>query len=321
MNNLIEKNLKWIFVSGKGGVGKTTTSSCIASILSEYKDNILLISTDPAHSLSDIFSQQFDNEPILINGYNNLFCMEFDNSIYLQNKTFNYLNEQFKDLSKFHQLFINIPGIEDAMGYIALMNQVSKYNYSTIIFDTAPTGNTLKLLAYPSLILETIKKLNNSKLSLLFKQFITMIYNINDNIDVKIENMIKNIELINTKLTDQTHTEFISVLIPEFLSVFETERLIQTLFKFNINCELLILNQLIEEPDDKICEFLKKRKENQLKYINMINDLYEDFEIIKLPLLTEEIRYPKNIKDFSKKYFQINQIKDENISLIAESLM
>ena len=66
MEFLITNNIKWIFVSGKGGVGKTTVSSSIASLLSRYKEDVLLISTDPAHSLSDIFNQQFTNEPTLI---------------------------------------------------------------------------------------------------------------------------------------------------------------------------------------------------------------------------------------------------------------
>ena len=332
MNILINNNYNWIFVSGKGGVGKTTVSSSIATILSKHKEDVLLISTDPAHSLSDLFSQKFTEEPSLVNEFTNLYCMEYDSEIYIKNKTQLYLNNQFKDFKELQNLFMNIPGIEEAMGYIALMNMVTNFNYSTIIFDTAPTGNTLKLLAYPSLILETVEKINQSALGTIFQSFIKMIYNVGNNMENMMSKLSDNINKINTYLTDPEHTTFIPVMIPEFLSVWETERLIQTLFKFNIDCTTIIVNQVIIENDDTICNFLKKRKNMQQKYIKIVYDLYNDddddildFSIIKLPLLDEEIRYSKNIIDFANTYLDntylddINQldIENENMSIIA----
>lgn len=312
MEFLITNNIKWIFVSGKGGVGKTTVSSSIASLLSKHKEDVLLISTDPAHSLSDIFNQQFTNEPTLIKTFTNLYCMEYNGSSHIQEKTEKLLNNNFKEFKQIQSLFLNIPGIDEAMEYMSLMNLVLNYNYSTIIFDTAPTGNTLKLLAYPSLIHETLTKINNSPIGSLFQNFIKMVYNIGDNVQDKISKMNDNINLINKKLTDPEFTTFLPILIPEFLSVWETERLIQTLFKFNIDCQTLIINQVIKENDDKICSFLKKRKQMQQKYLKTVYDLYKDeeddlleFDLIELPLLENEIREPKNIYEFADKYFKI----------------
>ena len=342
MNDIIKKNIKWIFVSGKGGVGKTTTSASISTILSKYKKDVLLISTDPAHSLSDIFNQQFTNEPILINNFTNLYCMEYNSDIYLQEKTYKLLNDEFKDFKELQKLFLNIPGIDEAMGYITLMNLVLKYDYSTIVFDTAPTGNTLKLLAYPSLILNTIQTLYKSKLGTVLQGFIKMIYNVGNNIEDKMDKISKNISHLNSKLTNPDFTTFISVMIPEFLSVWETERLIQTLYKFNIDCDTIIINQIITEDDNIICNFLKKRKQMQQKYIDMIYDLYNDesedeleFTIIKVPLLDEEIRYTKNISNFANAYFDNyihndlsvmnlildNPDNDNDTTLVAESLI
>ena len=117
-NVLAARSLRWIFVGGKGGVGKTTTSCSLAAQLAGCRRNVLLISTDPAHNLSDAFRQKFDRHPTLVNGFDNLYAMEVDPTPDVEGLDADSAGGFLGDLAG------SIPGIDEAMSFAEVMKQV-----------------------------------------------------------------------------------------------------------------------------------------------------------------------------------------------------
>ena len=313
IDEFVNSSIKWIFISGKGGVGKTTCSSAVGIKCSQKmkKNNkkVLIVSTDPAHNLSDSFNQQFNEKPTLVDSFENLYCMEYDNKTGIQkaqkefaekinqNKINNFNMDQFNEMGDFFQ---NMPGIDEALGFMSLTREIQKMDFDMVIFDTAPTGHTSKLLSYPQILKKHYEKMINRPMGQMFQMFMrNSIKNGND----KVAGMVQRVDELNKKLCDPTHTSFICVGIPEFLSVYENERFIHDLFDLNINVSGIIINQLIEEKQC-INDFWKNRKAMQDKYVTLINELYNsDFFITNTELQDEEIRGVTKLKIFSDKLF------------------
>ena len=309
-NILDQKTLKWIFVGGNGGVGKTTVSSSLAILLSKFRSKVLIISTDPAHNLSDAFGQKLGKQPTQIKGYENLFGLELDpekdiNNIEKLNQILN-IDEQKKKESLLSSMESSFPGIDEANNLRYIAKLLDNLDYDVVIFDTAPTGHTLRLLEMPNIIGKSLQKILELKIQ--FGSILdTMGGMLGNEFDQKINKFFTNmnslkesLEKIAERFKDAEKTTFIAVCIPEFLSVYETERLIESLFKENIDIRNVIVNQVLmcENPDK--CRMCKSRMKMQKKYLDRIEEMFEDFHITKIPLQKNEIRGPKNIENFSK---------------------
>lgn len=146
-------------------MGKTTTSCSLALAIAKERakldanNKVLLISTDPAHSTSDALNQKLNKNPTQVNGIANLYAMEIDPTVELESS--DVLDAQ--STSQLSELLSAVPGIDEAMSFASIMNNITKFQYNCIIFDTAPTGHTLRLLSFPSVLNKAFEKLEGIK--------------------------------------------------------------------------------------------------------------------------------------------------------------
>ena len=271
LRNLVDNtSLRWIFVGGKGGVGKTTTSCSVGVMLAQHRESVLIVSTDPAHNLSDAFSQKFSGEPTKVVGFENLFCMEIDpkasqtamSEALVQATSTSAAQggapeggaDPMAGLSSIMgDLSGSIPGIDEAMSFAELMKSVDSFTYSVVIFDTAPTGHTLRLLSFPKTLESTMGKFLalKERFAPMLKSVTAMMgaggaggKDVIGELSEKLESTLAVIKRVNAQFKDPSRTTFVCVCIPEFLSLYETERLVQALAKFEIDTHNIVVNQV-----------------------------------------------------------------------------
>ncbi len=294
---MLNPELKITFFSGKGGVGKSTVASAYAQLLASRKKKTLLVSTDPAHSLGNIFQIEIGGKPTLLCPH--LWGLEIDPA----QENFHYINKvkaslkglvkstMVEEVERQIQLASDSPGAEEAALFDAIVSIIIDESklYDRIVIDTAPTGHAIRLLSLPELMsvwMEGMLK-RRKKVTKNYSQLLGDGEIVDDPIYDILNVRKKRYTAARDIILDKTQTAIIFVMIPEKLPLMETISGIKMLSHYNIEVHTLFINKIL--PTNVRDEFFVKRKQQQTVYIKEIVDSFKDKKIILLPLLAEDI--------------------------------
>jgi arsenite/tail-anchored protein-transporting ATPase len=280
-----------LFFGGKGGVGKTTCASAMALAASRLGKRVLLVSTDPAHSTSDIFERRIGPEPQPITG--SLYAMEIDAASESQRYVAEvkshiaqlFGHEILKEANRQIDLAATMPGAEE----VALFDRMGALirgedeRFELVIFDTAPTGHTLRLIRMPELMEAWIRALSRSRRAMLGVEQDDR----TDPIMVTLTERLERLRLLRARLVSGRTTGFVLVLIPERLPIEETSRAIAQLDDVGVKVGALIVNRVL--PEQTTDAFLSARRRQEGVYLKEIASRFAAQPVVRVPQLESDV--------------------------------
>jgi len=307
-DGILASRTKLVLFGGKGGVGKTTNAAASALRMARSGTKVLLVSSDPAPSLSDIFRTGIGGEITRIRA--NLDAVEIDAGQFAGRFRAHYGDMLYNVLSsvipvKKSDLDLMpdevAPGFDELLAIEYIISLLPE-GYDTIVWDTAPTGHTLRLLHLPRVIeryagagmklhsriagtLDTIRTWFDRDTS-------------GDALRDALLDLSGSAELISAILSQEWRTEFIPVVIPESLALSETGRLIRVLDEHGIRVAHMIINGVVPESE---CPFCSSRRRMQQRYIDELHRSYDGrIRIIEAPLFPGEVIGIEKLEEYSE---------------------
>ncbi|MCG7845368.1 MAG: arsenical pump-driving ATPase GET3 [Methanomassiliicoccales archaeon] len=285
MRDIIESK-KFLFYGGKGGVGKTTMAATTATWLSDHGYKTLIVATDPTISLSAIYGQHISETEVTKIGTERNLCGLNINPKKAMGVFQTRLEGMMQGFSTmFGSELLSTPCTEEMAAFDQFVSFFEDTEHDKVVFDTAPTGHTLRELSMPfdwsGYISNQIK--NRRELS----EVLGFVYD---------EQMVADLELEKARydrsvkgLSDQTISAFNLVLLPEKLPIEETARAIEDLGGFGIKVRSLIVNEVIPKEVLKGNWFLERRRATQDKYLKEIDERFSSITCKEVPLFDTDI--------------------------------
>lgn len=293
---------KYLFFTGKGGVGKTSTACAVAVNLADEGKKIMLISTDPASNLQDVFNTDLNNKGVAIKEVPNLVVANFnpeEAAAEYRESVVGPFRGKLPD--------VVIKNMEEQLSgsctvEIAAFNEFSTFitdektaeEYDHIIFDTAPTGHTLRMLQLPSAWSNFISESTHGASCL------GQLSGLEDKKEIY-KNAVSN-------LADKEKTTLILVSRPEQSPLKEAERASKELQDIGVNNQVLVVNGVLKEHDDKLSTTIYDK---QQKAMEQMPEGLKNIETFEIPLRPYNVTGIENVRAF---------LKDSNIKFHSETL-
>ena len=286
---------QFVLYGGKGGVGKTTVATATGLRLAREGFETLVVSTDPAHSLGDAVEQSVGPDPVEIR--DGLWGVEIDPQAGIDRyeAIFEALAAEFDDAGihldeeQVAQLFSSgvLPGSDELAAIDGLAEYVDDDRFDRVVFDTAPTGHTLRLLDLPEVmdrglataldLRDQVRRKVDTARTMLFGP---MGRKRRDEAD-EFTAMRDRMETVGEVLRDPELTEFRVVTIPETMAVRESERLVAQLREFEVPVTTLVVNKFIEDPGD--CERCRGKQAVQEESLATLRESLPELELWTVP--------------------------------------
>jgi len=289
---------------GKGGVGKTTSSATTALHFASKGQRALIISSDLTPSLSDIFETEIGATETAINGVPNLWGLEIDPEEVMRRWKVKFGPEIYEA----SQIFVDMPydelvdyvglapGIQDEFMLDFILERIRDGRYDVVVWDTAPAGDTLRLLELPHKFLSHLRTAPRvylgvrDKLQLSKTPFLELI----DSWQVLSQE-------IADLVRDPANTEFVRATIPEALGVYQARRLVGEFAQFGLDIRHMVVNNVIAEADS---DFLLRRQAMQRPYLDLLAEEYgQAMTITHLPLFADEMKGVSRLRELEKVLF------------------
>lgn len=281
---LPKKDTKYLFFGGKGGVGKTTMATATAVWFADHGYKTTIVSTDPTVSLSAVFNQHIGGDvKVPINHVRNLCGLNINptdsKGVFLTRLT----GVMSQISGTFGNDVISTPCMEEMATFDQFVSFLEKPDGDVVVFDTAPTGKSLRELAMPfdwaGFLQKQIQE--GKKLAELM--------NTKENNSEDLERDKKRYDTALSVLRDRATTVFNLVLLPERLPIEETQSAITGLSKLDIPVQGIIVNQTILSEVIEGNRFLTARATLQKIYLNEIDTRFSKFIQVRLPLLDHDV--------------------------------
>jgi len=289
--------MRLIIYNGKGGVGKTSVSAATALRLAKKGHRTIVMSVDAAHSLGDSLGVELG--PEIINVAPNLDAFELDIIHELRTKWTaikDYLSafmvSQGIDGISAEEMAV-FPGMEMVAALLYVLTFRNNDSYDVVVMDTAPTGETLRLMSFPDV--------SNWYLDRAFSIFNRLMgiarYTIGKIVDFPlptkavmktISELKDQMSAVKAILDDPQTTTVRLVLNPERMAIMETRRSYAYMSLYNKNVECLVINKVI--PDDADGEFLREKLEEQRGYMQAIHESFDPLKVFTAYMLKTEMR-------------------------------